>query len=54
MENFISITHSFDYAAIIVSDKPVGIDIEKVRSKITRIVKKFIGFESVYFKSQKT
>ncbi len=50
---FISITHSFDYAAIIVSDKPVGIDIEKVRSKITRIVKKFIGFESVYLNPKK-
>lgn len=45
---YISITHSFDYAAIIVSDKPVGIDIERVRSKIVKIATKFIGSEWDY------
>jgi phosphopantetheinyl transferase len=38
----ISITHSFIFSAIIVSDSiPVGIDIEKQRDKILRIAHKF-------------
>lgn len=45
-EKFISITHSFNFAAIIVSDNhPVGIDIEKQRDKIVRIAHKFTPFE---------
>ena len=40
--NFISITHSFTFSAIIISKKaPVGIDIEKQRDKIVRIAHKF-------------
>jgi phosphopantetheinyl transferase len=39
--NFISITHSFIFAAIIISNRDVGIDIEKKRSKILRIAHKF-------------
>lgn len=43
---FISITHSFIFAAIIVSDTiPVGIDIEKQRDKILRIAHKFTPLE---------
>ncbi len=42
----ISITHSFNFAAIIISDQIVGIDIEKNRDKIIRISDKFIGNES--------
>lgn len=38
---FISITHSFSYAAIIVSSHNVGIDIEMQREKIIRIADKF-------------
>ena len=39
---FISITHSFTFTAIIISDDlPVGIDIEKQREKILRIAHKF-------------
>jgi len=41
----ISITHSFEFSAIIISTKNVGIDIEKQREKITRIADKFIGTE---------
>lgn len=37
----ISITHSFIFAAIIVSDSEAGIDIEKQRDKILRIAHKF-------------
>ena len=47
----ISISHSFDYSVIIVSDKIIGIDIEKQRDKIKRISSRFIGREKVVFKS---
>jgi len=47
----ISITHSFEFSAVIVSDTPVGIDIEKRRDKITSIASKFIGYESNYLDS---
>ena len=40
--NYISITHSFHFSAIIVSENiHVGIDIEKQRDKIVRIANKF-------------
>ncbi len=38
----ISITHSFEFAGIIISDKEVGIDIEKQREKIQSIAHKFV------------
>lgn len=41
----ISITHSFEYSAIIISDVEVGIDIEKNREKIKIIQNKFVNFE---------
>ena len=44
----ISITHSFTYSGVIVSDVEVGIDVEKQREKITVIAHKFIGFEFDY------
>ncbi|UBZ07845.1 4'-phosphopantetheinyl transferase superfamily protein [Salegentibacter mishustinae] len=37
----ISITHSFNFTAIILSDRKVGIDIEKRRDKILKIANKF-------------
>lgn len=37
----ISITHSFNFTGIIVSDREVGIDIEKQREKILKIARKF-------------
>lgn len=41
----ISITHSFTFSGIIISDHPVGIDIEMQRSKIGRIANKFVDYE---------
>ena len=38
---YISITHSFIFSAIILSDIKVGIDVEKKRDKILRIAHKF-------------
>ena len=42
---YISITHSHDFSAIIVSDETVGIDIELQRNKIIRIADKFCNTE---------
>jgi phosphopantetheinyl transferase len=43
---YISITHSFTFSGIIISDDiPVGIDIEKQREKILKIAHKFTPFE---------
>jgi len=50
---FISITHSFNHAAIIISDKTVGIDIEKNRDKIKRIAHKFVGNETTFLTADK-
>jgi 4'-phosphopantetheinyl transferase EntD len=44
----ISITHSFIFSAVVVSDKVVGIDIEKQREKITVIAHKFLDYEYEY------
>ena len=46
----ISITHSYNFSAVVVSSKEVGVDIEKQREKITKIATKFIGFEASYLK----
>ena len=44
---FISITHSFTFSGIIISDdQPVGIDIEKQRDKILKIAHKFTPIEA--------
>lgn len=42
---YISITHSFEFTAIIVSEEEVGIDIEKKRDKILKIAEKFTPIE---------
>ena len=49
----ISISHSYEFAGIIISDKLVGIDIEKQREKIHRIAHKFVNeFENKYIEQQ--
>ena len=45
---FISITHSFIFSAVIISDNEVGIDIEKQREKIAVIAHKFVDYEFDY------
>ena len=50
----ISITHSFNFSAVIVSDTKVGIDIEKQRDKISVIAKKFIDYEYDYLNANAT
>ncbi|WP_026914681.1 4'-phosphopantetheinyl transferase family protein [Christiangramia portivictoriae] len=40
-DKYISITHSFNFTAIIISNRDVGIDIEKQREKILKIANKF-------------
>ncbi|MEM9679899.1 MAG: 4'-phosphopantetheinyl transferase superfamily protein [Bacteroidota bacterium] len=46
----ISITHSFTFSGVIISDHPVGIDIEMQRPKIAIIARKFVGYEFNYLK----
>ena len=41
----ISITHSYTFSAIIISDIEVGVDIEKQRTKILKIAHKFTPIE---------
>ena len=45
----ISITHSFNFSAIIISNKPTGIDLEQKREKIIRIARKFTDFDNDFF-----
>lgn len=45
---YISITHSYIFAGIALSQFPVGIDIELQRPKITQIARKFCGYEWEY------
>lgn len=45
---YISITHSFTFSGVIISDSEVGIDIEKQREKITVIAEKFVDYEFNY------
>jgi len=42
----ISITHSFNFAGVIIGVQNVGIDIEKQRDKIKRIAHKFVRLEA--------
>lgn len=44
----ISITHSFEFSGIIISNNKVGIDIEKQRDKIAVIAHKFVDYEFNY------
>ncbi|WP_338732606.1 4'-phosphopantetheinyl transferase family protein [Mangrovimonas cancribranchiae] len=44
----ISITHSFTFSGVVVSEDVVGIDIEKQRDKIGVIAHKFMGYEFEY------
>jgi phosphopantetheinyl transferase len=48
-DKFISISHSHDFAAIIVSDKVVGIDIQKLHQNIERIAHKFISDKEMLY-----
>src|SRR5690606_35147540 len=46
----ISLSHSYDYAAVMVSeDRLVGIDIEIIKDKIERVAKKFLSPEELDF-----
>ena len=48
----ISITHSFIFSGVIISDHEVGIDIEKQRDKIAIIAKKFVDYEFNYLNNK--
>lgn len=44
----ITISHSFDFSVIAISNSIIGVDIEKNREKIKRIASKFVGVEKKY------
>ena len=44
-DKHISITHSFEFAAVLISEQEAGVDIEKNREKIKIIQHKFVNFE---------
>jgi len=44
----ISISHSFTFSGVVISDSEIGIDIEKRREKIGIIAHKFLGYELEY------
>jgi phosphopantetheinyl transferase len=48
----ISLSHSFDYAAVMISKTTVGIDIEQVKEKVERIAHKFMRKEELAFISK--
>ena len=50
----ISISHSFTFSAVVVSDNVVGIDVEKQREKIGVIAHKFMDYEFQYLKKTDT
>lgn len=50
----ISITHSFNFSAVIISEGCIGIDIEKQRQKINIIAHKFIDYEFDYLNENDT
>ncbi|MES2872952.1 MAG: 4'-phosphopantetheinyl transferase superfamily protein [Bacteroidota bacterium] len=51
--HFISLSHSFDYAAVMISkSKAVGIDIELIKDKIERIAHKFMSAQELAFISE--
>mgnify|MGYP002141782849 CR=1 FL=1 len=52
-EKHISITHSHEFSALIISDETVGIDIELQREKILRIADKFTNSEFHYLEPEK-
>ena len=51
-KKYISITHSFGFSGVIVSDQKVGIDIEKQRPIISNIAPKFVDYEFEYLDSK--
>ena len=45
---WITISHSFEFSVIAISDQEIGVDIEKNRAKIQRIASKFVGVEKEF------
>ena len=45
---YISISHSKEFVAVLVSDQKVGVDIENNSDKCFRIMQKFVGTENEY------
>lgn len=53
-QKHISISHSHEFSAIILSDENIGIDLEMQREKIIRIADKFVESEYDYLNKENT
>jgi len=49
---YISISHSFTFSAVAISNDLIGVDVEKQRPKIGIIAHKFIGYEQDYLNKE--
>ncbi|MCX6186631.1 MAG: 4'-phosphopantetheinyl transferase superfamily protein, partial [Bacteroidetes bacterium] len=50
---FIAITHSYDYAAVMISDRhEVGLDMERIDKRIGRVAHKFINDDELLYVSK--
>ena len=47
IKNYISISHSHDFSCICISNKPVGIDIEKCKEKTLKITSKYMDVSHI-------
>ena len=47
---YVSITHSKDIVAVVVSDLDVGVDVQDYSEKLLKVKSKFIGVERLYLK----
>lgn len=43
----ISVSHSGKYAAAIIGDKPVGIDVEKISPRILKVIERFMSSDEI-------
>jgi phosphopantetheine--protein transferase-like protein len=43
----ISVSHSGKYAAVIIGEKPVGIDVEKISPRILKVIERFMSSDEI-------
>lgn len=46
-KGYISVSHSGKYAAAIISEKPVGIDVEKISPRILKVIERFMSSDEI-------
>ena len=46
-DKFVSVSHSFPYAVLAISEKKIGVDIEQVKDRIDKIKLKFLHYTEI-------